>query len=80
MDGIGTGFLTATTKPSIVFCPLHAEHGQSLKAGLTFHDVLVFLLEFIRSVGLWLDAFGFTDFKISMVMKPKAYHFRQISG
>jgi len=34
--GIGIGFFTAITKPFIVFCPLYVEHGQSLKAALTF--------------------------------------------
>jgi hypothetical protein len=32
--GIGVGFFTATTKLFIVFCPLHVEHGQSLKAAV----------------------------------------------
>jgi hypothetical protein len=41
--GIGVGFFTATTKPFILFCPLHAGRGQSLKAALTVKVTYLFL-------------------------------------
>ena len=75
--GIGTGFLTATTKPSIVFCPLRAKHGQSYDIGLTFYgDLLVFGFDIFWCAGLRFDAFGLANFEISSIMKPRAHQFR----
>jgi hypothetical protein len=54
--GIGVGFFTATTKPFIVVCPLHAKHGQSLKAVLAFGVPVTYLFFFWNSSGA--RAFG----------------------